>query len=45
MHSITGNLGDTGNDLPLFGNGILQEILSQRVRCIGSLVLTLNSSR
>ena len=32
LHSVTGNVGDTGNDLSLFGNGILQEILSQRVK-------------
>ena len=30
-HSVTENVGDTRNDLSLFGNGILQEILSQRV--------------
>ena len=29
---MTGNVGDTRNDLSLFGNGILQEILSQRVK-------------
>ena len=44
MHSVTGNVEDTGNDLSLRGNGILQEILSQRVGCIGSLVLTLKIS-
>ena len=32
-------MGDTGNDLSLFGNGILQEIWSRRVGCVGSLVL------
>ena len=36
--------GDKGNDLSLFGNGILQEILSQRVGCVGSLVLMLKIS-
>ena len=30
MHSVTGNVGDTGNDLPLFGNGILQEIFESK---------------
>ena len=35
-------MGDTGNDLSLFGNGILQEILSQRVGYVGSLVLMLH---
>ena len=37
-------MGDTGNDLSHFGNGILQEILGQRVGCIGSLVLMLKIS-
>ena len=25
LHSVTGNVGDTENDLSRFGNGILQE--------------------
>ena len=28
LHSVTGNVGDTENDLPRFGNGILQELKS-----------------
>ena len=36
LHSVTGNVGDMRNDLSLFGNGILQEIWSQRVGCVGS---------
>ena len=44
LHSVTGNVGDTGNDLSLFGNGILQEILSQRVGYVGALVLMLKIS-
>ena len=39
LHSVTGNVGDTGNGLSLFGNGILQEIWSQRVGCVGSLLM------
>ena len=37
-------MGDKGNDLSLCDNGILQEILSQRVGCVGSLVLMLKIS-
>ena len=28
LHSVTGNVGDTENDLTRFGNGILQELRS-----------------
>ena len=28
LHSVTGNAGNTGNDLSRFGNGILQELKS-----------------
>ena len=44
LHLVTGNVGDTGNDVTLFGNGKLQEILSERVGCVGTLVLMLKIS-
>ena len=28
LHAVTGNVGDTENDLSRFGNGILQELKS-----------------
>ena len=34
LHSVTGNVGDTENDLSPFGNGILQELKS----CMPSVV-------
>ena len=35
LHSVTGNVGDTENDLPRFGNGILQELKSWMRSVVG----------
>ena len=35
LHSVTGNMGDTENDLSHFGNGILQELKSWMHSVVG----------
>ena len=35
LHSVTGNMGDTENDLSRFGNGILQELKSWMRSVVG----------
>ena len=35
LHSVTGNMGDTENDLSHFGNGILQELKSWMRSVVG----------
>ena len=35
LHSVTGNVGDTDNDLLRFGNGILQELKSSMRSVVG----------
>ena len=35
LHSVTGNVGDTENDLSRFGNGILQELKSWMRSVVG----------
>ena len=35
LHSVTGNVGDTENDLSHFGNGILQELKSWMRSVVG----------
>ena len=35
LHSVTGNVGDTDNDLSRFGNGIMQELKSWMLSVVG----------
>ena len=35
LHSVTGNVGDTDNDLSRFGNGIMQELKSWMRSVVG----------
>ena len=35
LHSVTGNVGDTDNDLSRFSNGILQELKSWMRSVVG----------